>query len=133
MLRLYRAGDEGRVDARWDFRAAYSAEGRLPTGPKWSLIDDGAVIAVGGLEDLGGGYWAAWAYAARLTPRQWVAAARKARETLDWFCASFTVAAVQAIPAPDPAYHQAAVRLLGRMGFGLHPEHQDRVVQRRAA
>lgn len=132
MLRLYRAGDEGRVDARWDFRAAYSAEGRLPTGPKWSLIDDGAVIAVGGLEDLGGGYWAAWAYAARLTPRQWVAAARKARETLDWFCESFKVATVQAVPAPAPAYHEGAVRLLGRMGFGPHPAYRG-LVQRRAA
>lgn len=111
-LRLYRPGDERQVDARADFKAAFEREGSaLPEGPKWSLCAGLTILAVGGFDDMGLGTWAGWAYAADLSPRQWLFAALCARACMDWMIRT-EAAEIQVI-----GHTPAARRLMARIGF----------------
>lgn len=113
-LRPYRDRDETRVKARQDFAEAFAADGGvLPTGPKWTLLDGAAVLAVGGIEPLGGHSWGAWAYAAELTPRQWAFGAMMAKAVLEWAWRRFDPTSIRALAEPV----NGAGRLLERIGL----------------
>lgn len=114
-LRRYQRDDEKRFEPRQDFAAALAAEGGLlPPGPKWTLetgLDD--VRGVGGLEDLGGGRFAAWACLAPLGRREWGALMMFSHRVFGWSRRNLGVRTLTAIPAPTPQ----AVRLMKRIGF----------------
>lgn len=110
-------GDQHRFDARGDFLRDLRAEGgRLPKGPRWTL-ETGAgrreVLGVGGLEDQGGGRWAAWGFLSDMKPRQWLVAGWAAHAVLTWARKGLEARTIVAIPAPT----LEAVRLLKRIGF----------------
>lgn len=113
-LRLYRAGDERLVAAREDFAAQLAAEGgRIPDGPKWTLVIGGLVLGVGGAEPLGEGHWGAWAYLSALRPRQWLFLKIVTRAVLAYLWRAFRVTCIQA----EAADTDAARRLLLEIGF----------------
>lgn len=124
ILRVCRSapGDEHKVVPRADFAEALAEEGGcFPGGLRWKveqtlMLDDGwnnSTLGIGGLEPLGDGRWAVWAYMADLTPRQWAFAAWSAWEVLQWAKTNLTPRTVQVVPAPTVE----AVRLLKRIGF----------------
>lgn len=120
-LRPYVGGDEFKVSARADFAAALAEEGRLPDGPKWTLVEGGTVWAIGGAEPLGDGQWGAWAYAADMPPRVWLFGRWMAQAVLDWLWRKMEARHIAACAAPIAA----ARRLLQRMGFSPLPDQTD--------
>lgn len=113
-LKLYRPGDEHRINARTDFAADFAAAGKiLPDGPKWTLSDGAVVLGVGGVEPLGQGCWAAWAYLAEMTARQWGFGVMMARAVLAFVRQSFWVTEIHA----EAALAEGADKVLEKIGF----------------
>lgn len=119
-LRQYELGDLARFEPRADFRGEFDAcGGRLPLGRKFTLVaDDGRVLGVAGITWLDGPrQMGAWSYMADLRPREWLLAARKAREVCRWACA-LLVSNVYATPMDT----DEAMRLLAYIGFRPSPD-----------
>lgn len=115
LLRGYKDGDEGAMTPRRDFATAFEAEGRrLPAGPKWTMMTAGGdVLGIAGVEPLGDGTWAAWAFMADLRARDWLAVAAFARDILGHVRIAYRARKIQAVAAP----HRGAGKLLARIGF----------------
>lgn len=114
-VRSYLPGDESCFTARPDFAEARGREGGLlPEGRKWTLSEGHGprtkVLGVAGLEYLGQGRWAAWAYLSALRPRDWPFLIASARMVFD---REAFARSIVAIPAPTPE----AGRVLKRIGF----------------
>lgn len=121
-LRAYENGDLARFEARADFRGDFDAcGGRLPLGRKFTLeADDGRVLGVAGLKWLDGylpRQMGAWAYLSEMRPREWLWAAKRAREVCRWGCALLGVDLYA-----TPADTDEAMRLLGFIGFRPSPD-----------
>lgn len=122
VIRAYWGGDEQCVAARPDFAKDFAeAGGVLHEGPKWTLASvDNTVRGVCGLSPMGEGVWAAWAYLADLTPREWAQAVRVGRHTLAHLFQVYDARRFQAVAAEHPG----ATRVLAALGFkpsGDHP------------
>lgn len=115
-LRAFSPSDPPRIAARADFEAEHRAMGEplfgpeRPAGPCWTLTDGGGrwarPLACGGLDPQGHGRFAAWLYAADLSPRGWVAVRRAFREMVKVAKArrvevTVRAASVHQWPAPD--------------------------------
>lgn len=118
-LEGYEIGDVYDVDARADFWTDFAAAGfRLPEGVKMTLRDEtGAIVGVAGFTRLAEpGQVGAWAYLADLSPRQWIKAARLARDLCRLL--PFWGWSIYATPADT----DEAMRLLGFIGFRPSPD-----------
>lgn len=119
-VRVYWQGDEACVAARADFAEAFAQAGALHEGSKWSLMRGEQVVGVAGLSPMGEGCWAAWAYLADLSPREWGQVVRVGRASLAHLMKAFRASRFQAVAAEHPG----AARVLVALGFkpsGDHP------------
>jgi hypothetical protein len=58
-IRPYSEGDEALMSLRADMATEFALGGRtIPAGPKWTLCDDGLILAIGGFEP--DGYFHGW-------------------------------------------------------------------------
>lgn len=114
-IRIYRAGDEARMAMRPDMAAQFAEmAARVHDGPKWTLVQDGEVLAIGGAaydeEDTSHDLWL---LAGGLRPRHWWQIFQRTRGLID----ELKIAApheriwVQAIPCPG------AAEFIERLGF----------------
>ncbi|WP_303829392.1 hypothetical protein [Asticcacaulis taihuensis] len=72
-IRIYRQGDEGRMALRPDMAAQFAQmDARVHDGVKWSLVEDGRVLAIGGAAfDETDASHDLWLLAGGLRPRHW--------------------------------------------------------------
>jgi hypothetical protein len=103
-IRRYEPGDDVGFVPRADMIADYTAEGGvLPAGRKWVLIDDGHMLAFGGVDPDRAG----WLLPGEgLTRRHWAMIAEGIRNAMDG-------ASIVALVSPVPG----AARFLTRLGF----------------
>lgn len=114
---------------RPDMAEQFAGErGVIPPGPVWTLLRDGEVLGMGGLEPKGAARSHGWLLVADgLTPRDWAMGRRAIREALD-FAARRAVRRVQAlVDCGSPG----ACRLLLGLGFVATDRDGDNIVMTR--
>lgn len=101
---------------RADMAAQFAAEGgRLPEGRAWSLCRDGDLLAVGGVEPMGGAHGGGWLLCGdELTRRDWLMIRKALVEGVLGLRRARTVRFVHALA---DAGKPKAIRLLRRLGF----------------
>ncbi len=103
-------------------------QGTIPPGPVWTLLRDGEVLGMGGLEPKGASRSLGWLLVAEgLTPRDWAMGRRAMREALD-FAARRAVRRVQALVE---ARRPEACALLLALGFVATDRDGDNIIMTR--